>query len=287
MNNRYDIAIIGSGVAGLSAAINAKIRNKNIIIFGNRDLSHKLNMAPLIKNYLGFYNIKGSDLKDRFQGHIDAMDISITYERVNAVYAMGDYFAISVNEKNYESKALIIATGMEHTSPLKGEQELLGRGVGYCATCDAPLYKEKVVTIIGYNKEAEEEANFVSELASKLYYIPMYRADYNLRDSIEIVLDKPVEIIGKDKIEKLVLKDKEIVTDGIFILKDSISPGQLVPGIELDGEHIKVDVNMQTNIRGCYAAGDCVGKPYQYMKAAGQGQVAALNAVLYLDSLGK
>lgn len=285
MSNRYDIAIVGSGAAGLSAAVNAKIRNKNILVFGNRDLSHKLNKAPLIKNYLGFYNIKGRDLKNEFQSHIDAMNINIIYERVNAVYAMGDYFTISVNQKNYESKAVIIAAGMEQTSPLKGEQEFLGKGAGYCATCDAPLYKGKVVTIIGYNREAEQEANFVSELASKLYYIPRYKADYNLKDNIEVVLDIPLEIVGKDKVEKLVLKNKEIITDGIFVLKDSISPGQLVPGIELDKGHIKVDINMKTSIRGCYAAGDCAGKPYQYMKAAGQGQVAALNAVSYLDSI--
>lgn len=287
MDDRYDIAIIGSGVAGLSAAVNSKIRNKNIIVFGNENLSNKLNMAPRINNYLGFYNIKGSDLKDKVKNHIDSMGISITYERINAVYAMGNYFVMSVNQKNYESRAIVIATGVQSVNLLRGEQEFLGRGVGYCATCDAPLYKGRVVTIVGYNKEAEKEANFVGELASKLYYVPMYNKDLKLNNNIEIVLDKPVEIVGNNKVEKLVLKHREINTDGVFILKDSIAPDQLVPGIELDGGHIKVDANMKTNIRGCYAAGDCAGKPYQYMKAAGQGQIAALSAVSYIDSLQK
>ena len=212
------------------------------------------------------------------------MDINITEEKVNAVYAMGDYFAIMVNEKSYESKAIVIATGMEHSKPIRGEEEFLGRGVGYCATCDAPLYKGKVVTVIGYNKEAEEDANFVSELASKVYYIPMYRDKYGLNKSIEVVEDKPMEILGENLVNKLVLKNKEINTDGVFVLKDSVSPEQLVPGLEMEEGHIKVDKNMKTSIEGCFAAGDCTGKPYQYIKSAGEGQVAALNAVSYLNS---
>lgn len=286
MSDRYDIAIVGSGPAGLSAAINAKIRNKNIIIFGNKNLSSKVEKAPKVNNYLGLYEMTGVGLKERFQKHIDSMNIDITTERINTIYAMGEYFALAVNEKMYEAKTVILATGIEYTKPMKGEEEFLGRGVGYCATCDAPLYKGKVVTIIGYNKEAEEEANYVSELADKIFYIPMYKADYNLkRTNIEILQDKPIEILGDDRVRNVILKNKTISTDGVFVLKDSISPNQLVPGLLIENDHIKVDLNMNTNIKGCFAAGDCTGKPYQYMRAAGQGQVAALSAVSYLDSL--
>jgi Thioredoxin reductase len=286
MSDRYDIAIVGSGPAGLSAAINAKIRNKNIIIFGSKNLSSKVEKAPKVNNYLGLYEITGMDLKEQFQKHISSMNIDITLERINTIYAMGEYFALAVNEKMYEAKTVILATGIEYTKPLKGEEEYLGRGVGYCATCDAPLYKGKVVTIIGYNKEAEEEANYVSELAEKIFYVPMYKANYNLkRGNIEIVDDKPIEIQGDDRVRNVILKNGTIVTDGVFVLKDSISPNQLVPGLLMENNHIKIDLNMNTNIQGCFAAGDCTGKPYQYMRAAGQGQVAALSAVSYLDSL--
>ena len=285
MGIRYDIAIIGSGPAGLSAAINAKIRNKNIIVFGNKDLSNKLVKAPLVNNYLGLPNIKGKNLKEAFQKHIDKTGIKIKRERINAVYAMGEYFSLMVNDKMYEAASLIIATGIEYTKPLKGEEEFLGRGVGYCATCDAPLYKNKEVIIIGHNKEAEDEANFVSELTSKTYYVPMYEGRYSLNNRIEVIKDRPLEVTGDSKVEKLILKNGELNIDGIFVLKDSISPGQLVPGLEIENGHIKVDRNMKTNIDGCFAAGDCIGKPYQYIKAAGEGQVAALNAVSYLDSV--
>jgi thioredoxin reductase (NADPH) len=282
---RYDIAIVGSGPAGLSAAINAKIRNKNIILFGSKDFSNKLIKAPKINNYLGFYDITGNELKAQFEKHINIMDIGVTNERVNNIYAMGDYFALMVNDKMYEAKTVIIATGMEYTKPLKGEEEFLGKGVGYCATCDAPLYKGKIVTIIGYNKEAEEEANYVSELTEKLYYVPMYNGDYKLRNNIETINDRPLEIQGEDRVSKVVLRNSEIDTDGVFVLKDSVAPNQLVPGLDMKDEHIKVDFDMRTNIAGCFAAGDCTGKPYQYIRAAGQGQVAALNAVSYLDSM--
>jgi len=287
VSGRYDIAIIGTGPAGLEAAINAKIRNKNIILFGNKDLSPKLVKAAKVNNFLGFYNVTGVDLKNQFAAHIAAMGISIVNEKINNVYAMGEYFALMVNEKVYEAKTIILTTGIEYTKPLKGEEEYIGKGVGYCATCDAPLYKGKTVVIVGYNKESIEETNYVSELTSKTYYIPMYRGEYDLSPNVEIINHKPLEIVGEDVVTKLILDEGEIITDGIFMLRDSVSPSQLVPGLEIEEGHIKVDRAMKTNIEGCYAAGDCTGKPYQYIKAAGEGLVAALSAASYLDRAQK
>ncbi len=215
------------------------------------------------------------------------MDIKITEEKINNIYAMGDYFALMVNDKTYEATSVILATGIQYGKLFPGEEKLLGKGVGYCATCDAPLYRNKVVTIIAYSKKEEEEANFIATLASKVYYVPMYKEFVNVHSSIEVVNDTPVEIIGEDKVEKLVLKNKEITTDGLFILRDSISPGQLVPGLKIVDNHVEVDRLMQTNLKGCFAAGDIVGRPYQYIKSAGEGNVAALSAVSYVDSKEK
>lgn len=287
MNERYDIAIIGSGPAGLSAALNARIRKKSFIIFGSKNLSNKLEKAEKINNYLGFFNRSGKEIKEEFEKHIEAMDINITEEKVNNIYSMGKYFSIMVNEKIYEATTIILATGVNFGKPFKGEEEFLGRGVGYCATCDAPLYKEKVVTIISYNKHEEKEANFLATVASKVYYVPMYKEEVEVDPSIEIIRDTPVEICGDKKANKLILKNSEIETDGIFILRDSISLGQLVPGLKLDGNHVEVDRKMQTNLKGCFAAGDIVGTPYQYIKAAGEGNIAALSAVAYIDEIKK
>ena len=280
---RYDIAIVGDGPAGLAASINAKIRNKNIILFGSG--SDKLAKAPSIDNYLGIYDVSGAQLKDKFIHHITEMGIEITYERVNNVTSMGDYFSLAVGDKTYEAITVIIATGVQYGKMIKGEDKYLGKGVGYCATCDAGLYRDKVVAIIGYNHEGEEDANFLSEIASKVYYIPMYNLDNKLDSSIEIINDKPVEIQGEKLVNKLILKERELDVDGVFIMKDSVSPSYMVPGLEVEGPHIKTDREMRTNIDGLYAAGDCAGKPYQYLKSAGQGQMAVSSAISQLDKL--
>ena len=282
MNERYDLAIIGSGPAGLSAALNAQIRKKKFIIFGTNELSGKLTKAEKINNYLGFYGKSGKEIRDEFNNHLKSMDIKITEEKINNIYSMGEYYALMANDKIYEATAVILATGVNFGKPLKGEEQFLGKGVGYCATCDAPLYKDKIITIIAYNKHDEDEANFMGTIA---YYIPMYKEDVEVDDSIEVVFDIPKEIHGDNRVEKLILKNSEIITDGIFILRDSVSPGQLVPGLEMDGNSVKVDRKMQSNLKGCFAAGDIVGTPYQYIKAAGEGNIAALSAVSYIDNL--
>lgn len=285
MSERYDVAIIGTGPAGLEAAINCKIRNKSVILFGSKNLSVKLSRAPKIDNYLGFHGVSGTELKERFLDHLSKMEIDITEERVNNVYAMGDYYALMVNEKIYEAKTLILATGIEYSKPYRGEEELLGRGVGYCATCDAPLYRGKDVIIIAQSEKAEEEANYVKELCNKLYYVPLYKGNYKLNSEIKVIKDVPREIIDKDDKKEVILSKESIVADGVFILRETISPKQLVAGLEMEEGHIKVNRDMSTNLNGCFAAGDCVGRPYQYIKAAGEGLVAALGAVSYIDNL--
>ncbi len=284
---KYDIAIVGSGPAGITAAINARIRNKKVILFGHERLSNKLHSAPRILNYIGFYGISGSELAERFKEHARLMDIKITNERVDGVYHMADHYLLMVADRNYKASALILAPGVQGGKPFKGETNLLGKGVGYCATCDAPLYKGKTVTIVGYTQEAVDEANFISELASKVFFVPLFKDNHRLDPRIEVVDDRPLEVIGKTKVEKLKLRNSVLETDAVFILRDSITPEHLVLGLEVEDGHIKVDREMRTNLPGCYAAGDAVGKPYQFLKAMGEGQVAALNAVTYLSQLSK
>lgn len=287
MSERVDIAIIGSGVAGLSAALNVKIRKKSFLLFGSKDISTKLVKASKINNYLGFPGASGEEMREQFQKHLDDMDIEITEEKITGIYPMGEYYSLMTKDKFYEATSVIIATGVNFGKPLKGEEEFLGMGVGYCATCDAPLYRDRVVTIIAYNKHEEAEANFMASIASKVYYVPMYKEEVEVDASIEVVKDTPVEIIGESVVKKLVLKNQEIETDGVFILRDSTPPAQLVPGLQLDGNHVAVDRLMKTNLPGCFAAGDIVGVPYQYIKAAGEGNIAALSAVSYLDTVAK
>ena len=149
---RYDIAIIGTGPAGLEAAITAKVRNKNILLLGGKLLSDKVNKAHTIQNYLGLPEVSGEEMQKAFQRHLEQMQIKITEDKVNAVYAMGKYFAIQGHQAMYEADTVILACGMSTAKPFPGELENLGRGVSYCATCDGALYRGRRTVVIGYSR---------------------------------------------------------------------------------------------------------------------------------------
>ena len=328
----YDIAIIGTGPAGVSAAITATIRNKKIILFGSRELSDKIRKAHLIQNYPGLPECSGEDLSNAFAAHLEKMGIEITEEKINAVYPMGETFALqTMKHEMHQARSVILACGMVQGKLLPGEEELVGRGISYCATCDAPLYRGRSVAVIGYSPEAEEEVNFLSEVASEVLYFPVYRDEPKVSESVKVLRQIPQAILNKEAAEEafsLAQADpakssaKDLASgealsaasealsaagealsvdalqpgqlavqtaegaypaDGIFVLRSSVPAKQLIPGIEMDGEHVKVNLQMETSVPGCFACGDITGKPYQYVKAAGQGNVAALSAVGYLD----
>ncbi len=283
---RYDIAIIGTGPAGLEAAITAKVRNKNIVLFGNKQLSNKMQVVDHpIKNYLGLPEATGKEMAQAFTRQLEALGIDITEKKVTTVYAMGDFFTLQLSDNSMvEAEAVILASGVVAGKPYPGEEQFLGRGVSYCATCDAPLYKGKVVACIGGSKEEEAEADFLGEVCQKVYYFPLYKEEpVFTHDNVEVIHERPVEMKGGMKIQSLKTNQNTYDVDCVFILRAAQFPGQLVPGLEIDGNAVKVDLQMKTNIPGLFAAGDIAGQPYQYIKAAGQGNVAALSAVNYLD----
>lgn len=285
MNSRYDIVIIGTGPAGVSAAITSTIRNKKILLIGSKNLSNKMEQGHKIENYPGLPSISGKSLAEAFKSHLVNLGIDIMDERVSTVYSMGDYFTVQVGQDMIETETVIIATGVVVGKSLEGEEALVGRGVSYCATCDAPLYRGKNVIVAGYSRKEEDEAAFLNEVVSKVTYFPVYKDNENveLADDIDVVREIPNGVLKEDDQYVLVTKDgNKYRADGIFILRDAISPGQLVPGLKTEDAHIVVDRNMATNIPGCFACGDIVGLPYQYIKSAGEGNIAALSAVNYI-----
>lgn len=277
---RYDIAIIGTGPAGLSAALTAKIRNKKILLLGSADLSEKVEKAHTVQNYLGLPAVSGADMQQAFLQHIRQMDITITEKKVNTIYPMGDFFGIQMGMEMAQADVVILATGVTADKPYPGENELLGKGVSYCATCDAPLYRGRTVAVIGFGPKEEEEAAFLAEVAEKVYYFPMYKGD--IHANVTVVREKPEAILGEEKVQSVQTASQEYPVDGVFVLRESILPEHLLKGLQLEGNRVVVNLNMETNIPGCFACGDLAGKPYQYIKAAGQGNVAALSAVEYL-----
>ena len=281
---RYDVAVLGSGPAGLEAAITLKIRNKSILVIGSAPTSEKVQKAHTIQNYLGLPEVAGEAMSAAFLGHAAQMGVTVTEDKITQVYAMGDYFALQGVSEMYEAETIILACGVSAGKPYPGEAEYLGRGVSYCATCDAALYRGKTVAIIATSPREEAEADFMTEYAAKTYYFPLYKEEPRVSEKVEIRREIPKTIEGGMKVNRLVTSGNEYELDGVFILRESISPVQLVPGLEAEDGHVKVTRQMETNIPGCFACGDITGRPYQYIKAAGEGNVAALSAVSYLDS---
>lgn len=305
---RYEIAVIGTGPAGLEAAITARIRNKKTILFGSRRVTAKAQKAHTVQNYLGLPDVSGGELAAAFERHLDAMNIAVTEDTIHLAFAAGECFMLQGNGTEYEADTVILATGVNAARLYPGEEEFLGRGVSYCATCDAMLYRGKTVAVIGFSAREEAEAAFLAEVAGKVYYLPMYTGKVQIQSDagegvgdegvsgkgvsgkgvpgrtgkIEVIRETPSAIEGTMKVNHLVTDRGRYEVDGVFILRESVSPSHLVPGLLLEDNHIKTDRRMRTNIPGCFACGDAAGPPYQYIKAAGEGNVAALSAVSYL-----
>lgn len=278
----YDSIIVGTGVASLEASIILKIRNKNFLIIGPKELSTKIDKSPIIDNYLGLPHIRGNDLKENFRKHIDDLGITITDEIVKTIYA-SDTFSVMTNKNTYEAKSIILGVGLPMNKSFNNEDKFVGMGISYCATCDAMFYKNKNVAVIGYNEESIEEANFLSEVVNKVYFIPYTTSYEGLNSNIEVINKKVVSFEGKMKLDKIILEDQELSVDGAFVIRDFVACDSLIPGIAMDKNHILVDSNQKTNLEGVYACGDVTGKPYQYMKACGEGLKAAFSVIEYLN----
>ena len=271
-----DCIIVGSGIAGISAALTLKANGKNFMLLGSPDLSVKISRAECIRNYPGLSSVTGREFARALKKQLAEAEISVTDERVSGVYAMGGKFAVLTQSGvSFESKTVILATGVESVKRLEGEEEFLGRGVSYCATCDGFLYKGKTIGVLSTSKRFEHEVEYLAKLAGKVYLMPMYKDVGDFSENVEKIIKMPLAVKGEKKVNRLVFKDGELPVDGVFLLKESISPAVLVGGLEMSEGHVAVARDMSPNLKGCFAAGDCTGRPYQYAKAAGEGNIAA------------
>lgn len=280
---RYDCIIIGSGPAGLSAAINLKTYNKNFLWFGNANLSEKVEKAEMVNNYPGLYGVTGKELQQVFLKHKEEMQLEITDKIVSSIYDMGGYYNVMAENQFFETDSIILAMGVVVANQYKNEADFVGRGVSYCATCDGALYRDKTIAVVATAKRFEHEIEFLAELAKKVYLFPFYKECEIQRDNVEIVRKAIKEVTGGFRAERLMLGDgTDLAVDGVFIMRNAIAPTTLLAKLEMEDGHIAVNRQMETNLKGVFAAGDCTGKPYQYTKAVGEGNVAAHSVIEYL-----
>jgi len=270
----YDIAVIGAGPAGYSAAINARKREKSVIVIGQN--TGWLSRAESIENYPGMPGVSGQQMLSVMADQAKAMGAELRGGVVHQVIAMGESFALSLGADFVEARKVILATGAKQPRLLPGEERLLGRGVSYCGTCDGMLYRGKNVAVIGAGAEAVPEANFLMSLCASVTYFG--KPDDALDSRIQLRSEKVSQITGDQRASGLIADGQELPFDGVFIFREAMALSSLLPGLEMDGAFIRVDRQMRTSLAGVFAAGDCTGLPLQVAKAVGEGCIAALAA---------
>ena len=280
---KYDLIVVGAGPSGLSACINAKILNLNVLLVGDSLGSKKTWSAPKVLNYLGLPNIDGKSLNDAFVNHFNEFGVEFLNKRIHGIYKMQNEFMVDAGGEFLTAKSVILACGVNSLPSIKGEDEFLGKGVSYCATCDAPLLKNKVACVIGYDQESLKEAEYIASICDKVYFVPMAKFDDFKLDKIEVIQTKPIEFVSNDGQKATTLKTdkRDILADGFFVLKQ-LSADKLMVELEMKDGHVVVDKNGKTNVKGVFACGDLTGKPYKYSKSVGEGLVCAFAVEEYL-----
>ena len=264
----YDLLVLGTGPAGLSAAVTARGRGKSVLVMGALPQDSPLARAPEIDNYLGLPGMSGGEMLARFEEHARRAGAEFVRGRVVSLLTWESSVMATVGSQVYQGRALILAPGVVRQKKFPGEAEHLGRGVSYCATCDGMLYRGKPVAVVGRSPDAPEEANFLKKLGCQVTYLAPKRPE-TLEADIPFVQTGTVSIQGQLTVTGLTANGETIPCAGVFILRPAVALTDLLPTLATANGAIQVDRSMATNLPGVFAAGDCTGAPYQIAKAAG------------------
>ena len=279
----YDVIILGAGPAGVSASLYTKRANLKTLILYNDESG--LEKASLIENYYGFKNgISGKELYETGIEQAKNIGVEVKKEEVVKIENNVEYFNIMTNTNEYKTKNLILATGNKKNKPkIKGIEKFEGRGVSYCAICDGFFYRNRSVSVLGSGNYAIAETNELINIADNITILtngekaPEFRADNVTIDTKEIE-----EIDGENKVEEIKFKDgSSLKTDGVFVAQGVAGSSEFAKklGIITNKDKIVVNENMETNIKGIYACGDCTGGLLQVSKAVYEGAKAGLQVI--------
>jgi thioredoxin reductase (NADPH) len=301
----YDIIVIGSGPAGLTAAIYAQRGGMKTLVIGGLLLGGQIIETNEVENFPGFEQpISGFELMTRMINQAKRFGAEIINEYATEVELNKYPFEIKTAYNLYTAKSLIVATGASAKwLGIDGEERFKGKGVSSCATCDAFFYKGKTVAVIGGGDTAASDALFLTKFAQKVYLIhrrDKLRAAYILSEKlksnpkIEIIYDHiPVEIIGDTKLNAIIIKNvkteetKKLDVDGVFVAIGHTPNSKILAGkVKIDESgYIVVNSNYETSVKGVFACGDVVDPLYkQAIIASGSGAIAALNAIKFIES---
>lgn len=264
----------------------ARLRGLSALVVAPLSDTGWLRRAEKIENYPGLPGVSGQRLLDSFADQALALGAKEQAGLVRQIMPNGNSFMLLVENDVIEAKTVVLAMGAARPTLLSGEEALIGQGVSYCATCDGMLYRGKSVAILSSGLQGLKEAEFLATLVGSADYYPIKNHDVSeLLDTITLVKDKPVSL-RKEGLKVLVkAASGEKPYDGVFIFRAAMPLGMLLAELKTDGAFIPVDRQMRTNVQGVYAAGDCTGQPLQVAKAVGEGNIAAISAAEYIQSL--
>ncbi|RLG70694.1 MAG: thioredoxin reductase [Thermoprotei archaeon] len=298
----YDVVIVGGGPAGVTAAIySARYMLKTLII--TKEKGGQLNKVGYIENYPGIRRIIGPEFIDKLYRHLEYYKVPVIIDEVVDIKKRGDemFDVLTSLGERFTSKTVILALGvMKRKLGVPGEEEFLGKGVSYCAPCDAPLFRDKMVAVIGGGDSAASAALLLAEYAKKVYVVyrrdrlraqPFYIRQLKENPKVEFILNSNVAEIGGTKtVEWIKIREtgKKIPVNGVFIEIGADPPRKFFEkiGVEVNEKgYVKVGRDQSTNIPGIFAAGDCTnaaGAFKQIVVAAAQGAIAADSAYRYI-----
>ena len=303
----YDLIIIGGGPAGLTASIYASRHKLSHLVFEAGVIGGQIATATEVENWPGDKSVTGMELAKRLEDHAVSLGMNLQKKIITELKQEKGVFVCSAGNEKFEAKSLILSTGaMSRKLGISGEDKFLGRGISYCATCDAPFFKDKPVAVIGGGDSALTEAVYLSDIASKVYIIHRrneFRAQEANQDKvknskkIELVLSSTIKELNGDRLLKSILVEnvttketKELQVEGVFVYVGNTPASALAKplGVEIDEKsYIKTDLSMRTNVPGVFSAGDITGAAPQAIVASGQGAVAAMSAYKFIKGFAE
>lgn len=283
----YDVIVLGKGPAGIQAAVYIKRSNLNVLIIGKD--GGALSKTDKIANYYGFSQISGPELLEQGFKHAQSLNIEIVSEEVTGL-SYGLEYTVTTTHNTYQSKAVIIATGSPRaTIKIPNLKELEGKGVSYCAICDAFFYRKKIVGVLGHGDYAAQEAHELVNVADEvIVFTNGLEPTGQFDPRVKFVKDKIKNLVGIDRLQAITLdNDSTIEISGLFIALGSASATDLALkiGALVENNKIVVDEKKQTNVPGLFAAGDCTPGIMQIAKAVGDGCIAGLETIAYIRKL--
>lgn len=298
-----DLIIIGAGTAGMTSALYALRSGKKVLLLEKENVGGQIAFSPRVENFPSIKQISGSDFSNNLFEQVIDLGAEFELENVTSISKEENIFKVTTEYNEYQSKAVVIATGVKHRHiNIDGEDELSGNGVSYCAVCDGAFYKGEEVALIGDGNTALQYSILLSNYCKKVYVCTLFDkffGDYSLvqtlkkKENVEIIQNISLkEFIGREKLQGLIFENtqtKEKFTlnvNAVFIAIGQVPDNKAFTNlVDLDKDgYVVADENLQTKTPGLFVAGDCrVKKVRQLTTAVNDGAVSAVNAVSYID----